>query len=124
MIAAARPLDERAVLVVDDEPAVCRMTARILRDAGLPALEAPDGEKAVSLLDRLGANAVRAVVSDVVMPHLRGDELARIMAKRWPTVPILLTTGQGFQLGEYRGPVLPKPFTPEALVAAVVALPS
>jgi len=64
MDAAARPLDERAVLVVDDEPAVCRMTARILTDAGLPALEAPDGEKAVGLLDRLGVNAVWAVVSD------------------------------------------------------------
>ena len=124
MDAAAQSLDERAVLVVDDEPAVCRMTARILTDAGLPTLEVPDGEQAVGLLDRLGANAVRAVVSDVVMPHLRGDELARILARRWPTVPILLTTGQGFQLSDYPGPVLPKPFTPEALVAAVMALSS
>ena len=51
---AARPLAERVVLVVDDDPLVCRMTARVLVDAGFRVLEAHDGAEALDRLATLG----------------------------------------------------------------------
>ena len=98
------------------------MTARILHDAGFRVLEARDGEEAVTLIATLGSNVVRLVVSDIAMPVMTGEELAKIMAERWPTVPILLISGQGGPHDDYRGSYLSNPFPPETLVAAVKAL--
>jgi DNA-binding NtrC family response regulator len=61
-------------------------------------------------------------VSDIAMPGLTGLELAAVMEQRWPTVPILLVSGQGGPPAGYAGQFLPKPFLPERLVAAVAEL--
>jgi len=119
---AARLITERVVMVVDDEELVCRLTARILADAGFRVLEAHSGDEATTLLATLGANGIDLVVSDISMPGMTGVELAATMAQRWPTVPILLVSGQGGPPPGYGGSFLPKPFTPEALVDAVRGL--
>ena len=119
---AAERVLYRVVLVVDDDEPVCRMMARLLRSAGLAALEAHDGDEAVTLLTKLGPNVVRLVVSDIKMPRMTGEQLATKMAKAWPTVPILLVSGEGGpQLG-YHGSFLAKPFPPNSLIATVRAL--
>ena len=122
MAAPAGRSPRGVVLVVDDEEPVRRMTARILHDVGFHVLEAHDGEEAVTLLATLGSDVVWLVVSDVAMPRMTGDELARIMAERWPAVPVLLISGQGTPQADYQGTFLPKPFTPRELIAAVRAL--
>jgi CheY-like chemotaxis protein len=122
MAAPAERSPERVVLVVDDEEMVRHMTARILHDAGFRVLEAQDGAEAVTLLATLGPNVVGLVVSDIAMPGMTGTELAEIMAKQWPAIPILLISGQGVPHTDYRGGFLAKPFQPESLVAAVRAL--
>jgi DNA-binding NtrC family response regulator len=118
MDAAARPLSERVVLVVDDEEAVCRLTARMLAHAGFRALEAHSGAEAVALLSTLDGT-VQLVLSDVAMPKMSGTELAAFMAGRYPQTPILLMSGQGRPAAGYPGPFLPKPFTADALLDAV-----
>jgi CheY-like chemotaxis protein len=118
----AHRLSERVVLVVDDEPLVCRLAARALMEAGFRVLEAHDGEEAARALDSLGPNVVGLVVSDISMPRMTGLELAGLMAKQLPTVPILLLSGNGGPPTGYPGPFMPKPFTPESLVAAVYDL--
>ena len=122
MAAPAERSPRGVVLVVDDEEQVRRMTARILYDAGFHVLEAHDGEEAMTLLATLGPNVVWLVVSDIEMPRMTGEELAKIMAARWPTVPVLLISGQGSPHADYQGSFLPKPFTPTELVVAVRAL--
>jgi CheY-like chemotaxis protein len=109
-------------LVVDDEEIVCRYTARVLTDAGLHVLEAHDGEEAVALLENLGPAAVALVVSDIAMPRMNGVELATVIGQRWPSIPVLLVSGQGRPLSDYPGPFLGKPFTPEALLRSVEEL--
>jgi len=109
-------------MVVDDEELVCRLTARILADAGFRVLEAHSGDEATTLLATVGANGIDLVVSYISMPGMTGVELAATMAQRWPTVPILLVSGQGGPPPGYGGSFLPKPFTPEALVDAVRGL--
>jgi len=110
---------ERVILVVDDEEVVCRYTARMLRDAGLRVLEAHDGEEALVLLETRGPTAVGLVLSDIAMPRMTGVELAAAIGERWSTVPFPLVSGQGGPSSDYPGAFLGKPFTPDALIAAV-----
>ncbi len=118
----AQPLSERVVLVVDDEPVVCRLTARILTEAGFRVLEAHSGVEAAAQLAGLGAAVIGLMVSDITMPGMTGVHLADIVAERWPSVPVLLVSGQGGPATGYIGPFLAKPFQPEALIRAVSAL--
>ena len=118
MASAAERLRERVVLVVEDQPAVCRYMARALRDAGFRVLKAYDGEQAAAVLARFGSKAVGLVVSDVSMPKMTGLELALLLERRWPDLPVLLVSGLGVPPG-YQGKVLPKPFTPDVLVTVV-----
>ena len=119
MATEAQRLVERVVLLVDDEDVVRRITARILAGAGFRVLEAHDGEQAATLLATLGTNAVGLVVSDIRMPGMSGIELAAVVSERWPTLPVLLVSGQGGPPAGYPVPFLPKPFLPERLLAAV-----
>jgi CheY-like chemotaxis protein len=118
----ARRLVERVALVVDDEKVVCRLTARMLIQAGLRVLEAHDGQEAMTLLEHLGPTAVGLVLTDVAMPRMNGVELATVIGQRWPAIPVLLLSGQGGPPSDYRGAFLGKPFTPEALMASVKEL--
>jgi CheY-like chemotaxis protein len=121
MGSAAQSLPERVVLVVDDEELVCRLTARILADAGFYVLEAHTGAEALALLSSLNGS-VQLVVSDIAMPQMTGTELADVAAARWPAVPVLLVSGQGGPPAGYPGTFLPKPFTQDALLETVAGL--
>ena len=115
-------LAERVVLVVDDEETVRRYTTRVLTGAGFRVLEAHDGDEAATLLTSLGPTVIGLVVSDIAMPRMTGEELAADMAQRWPTVPIILISGQGGPRSGYQGLFLWKPFLPDTLLAAVAEL--
>jgi CheY-like chemotaxis protein len=105
------------VLVVDDEEGV-RLMRRILEPAGYQVWEAADGLQAVGFLTLGG---VDAVVTDIRMPGIDGWELAAHVAKMRPPLPILFLSGYDADIGNRTlpGPVLAKPFTPEALLASV-----
>ena len=117
----AKLLPGRAVLVVEDDPTVRRVIAKILEDAGLSVVEASDGSEAVPLLEAGGSSLIGLVVSDIVMPGFPGDQLAAKVAEQWPEVPVLLVSGFGMKAG-CTGPFLAKPFTPEALLLAIEEL--
>src|SRR5690242_17778327 len=110
-------LSERVALVVDDNDLVCHMTARALRGAGIRTLEAHNGAQALALLSELGPNVIGLVVSDVAMPGITGEKLAAIIAERWPTVPVLLMSGQNATATDCS--FLAKPFRPDTLLALV-----
>jgi CheY-like chemotaxis protein len=118
---AARSRPEPVIVVVDDEPMVCRLTARMLAEAGYRVLEAHGAAEALALLATL-SGSVQLVVSDIAMPQMTGLELAAVIADRWAAVPILLVSGHGAPEPVYAGPFLPKPFTPAALLDAVARL--
>jgi two-component system cell cycle sensor histidine kinase/response regulator CckA len=117
MGAAAERSGDRVVVVVEDEANVRQYMARVLADAGFRVLVSHDGEEAIALLTKLGRSVVSLVVSDVTMPRRSGLELAAAVATRSPTLPVLLVSGQPPE--SWHGPFLPKPFTPDALIAAV-----
>lgn len=119
--APAQRSRERVLLVVDDDEMACRYAVRVLANAGFRVVAAHDGEEAKELLGELGS-VIWLVVSDVQMPRMSGEELADLVATRWPRLPVLLTSGQGHPPEGHTGPFLPKPYAPGALVSAVRAL--
>jgi PAS domain S-box-containing protein len=79
------------ILVVEDDPRVRRVSVRRLSDLGYKVLEA---ESAAQALEMLGDTPVDLVFTDVVMPGgMSGLELAEEVRRRWPQMPILLTSG-------------------------------
>jgi signal transduction histidine kinase len=99
------------VLLVDDNDAVRATTAAYLRDGGLAVLEAADAPHALRLLE---ANAVEAVVSDIVMPgEMDGMALADAIRSTLPDLPVLLVSGfsERVAVAHARGfPVINKPY--------------
>lgn len=114
------------ILLVDDEPAVLMVARRILEQAGYTVLEARDGGEAMSLLS--GNVQLGMLVSDVNMPGLTGDEVARLLRSHQPDLKCLFLSGYVDQLFEKRPHLwegeafLEKPFTPKALLEAVSLL--
>ena len=84
--------NKERLLVVDDEPQTLRMTKRSLERLGY-LVHAEDGGQ--SALDVFTANpdAFDLVITDMTMPGLTGDVLARQILNLRPEVPIILCTG-------------------------------
>ncbi|HEY8995971.1 MAG TPA: PAS domain S-box protein [Lacunisphaera sp.] len=78
------------VLVVDDEPASGTVIARIIGRLGYRATLCQDPLEALALLQ---ANNFDLLVTDLAMPGLPGDELARQALARNPLQPVLLLSG-------------------------------
>jgi len=111
------------ILVVEDDVLVRTATSRILGSRGYRVIEASDGREALALAG--GARwRVDMVVTDVVMPHMGGRELARELLRRDPRLPVLLVSGYasgGREAGQDAPPFpfLPKPFTPDQIAERV-----
>ncbi len=80
------------ILLVEDEETVRRLTRTILERKGYTVMEAVNGVEAVDILSKR-EGIVDLVISDVIMPHMGGPELARWIQKERPRVGILLTSG-------------------------------
>ncbi len=80
------------VLLVDDEPAVCEALRRSLERQGYAVLAAHDG---IEALARFAAhqNAVRAVITDCMMPLMDGVTLSRILRALSADTPIVVSSG-------------------------------
>jgi two-component system, cell cycle sensor histidine kinase and response regulator CckA len=115
--------DER-VLIVDDEPGVRKLLARILRSRGYDVFESEDGPSALALLNSSNRQ-MDLVVTDLVMPKMSGTRLAEEIQTRWPAVKLLFVSG--FPRGDVRQagsrvarvPVLHKPFTSQQIEKTV-----
>jgi CheY-like chemotaxis protein len=85
------PGGDETILVVEDEPAVRRVAARILRSHGYQVLEAENGEDALGLLERIAPPDL--VLTDLVMPKMGGRDLARLALARIPALKVLFMSG-------------------------------
>ncbi|AMV25280.1 Adenylate cyclase 2 [Gemmata sp. SH-PL17] len=81
------------VLVVDDSAIDRRVAGRLVeKDSGLRAVYAPDG---LAALESIAQSAPAVVLTDLQMPGMDGLELVRTVRDRFPTVPVILMTGNG-----------------------------
>ena len=80
------------ILLVDDDADVRSITAAMLNDAGFDVQEASSGAAALDALERADGRTAM-VVADIGMPGINGVELAAIVRRTWPALPVLLMTG-------------------------------
>lgn len=110
------------VLIVEDDAFVAELAADMFVELGFESAVAHSAKEA---LERLaGGDKPKLVFTDVVMPGgITGIELARKLRKRFPELPILLTTGYSEQVSVTEGfPVLQKPYELSALASAIGSL--
>lgn len=84
------------ILVVDDEPPVRRFVDRVLQAAGYETAVASNGPDAIDVASKIGQFDV--LVTDVMMPQMNGDELARRLRQSEPALKILYLTGYSDKL--------------------------
>ena len=112
----------RRVLVVDDEAMIREVITAYLSEDGYVVEEAVNGRDA---LEKFCAGDFHMVLTDLEMPEMEGDELARELKKRKPSVPVILLTGHGGAMIAGREKpegvdlVLGKPFTMAGLQTAL-----
>ena len=115
-----------AVLVAEDEPTVRTLAESIIAEFGYETFSAANAREALAVLDD-GA-LITLLFTDINMPDgpdgLDGLELARRAVEIRPELRVIYTTGGGLTDGMAAlfvegGSFLPKPFTPEQLIAAI-----
>jgi CheY-like chemotaxis protein len=115
------------VLVVDDEPGVREFVARSLQLAGHEPVVAEDGPGALAILGSSDA-PFDLLLTDLRMPGIGGDELARRVRARQPEIKVLYLTGFSDQLFKDKGAMwegeayLDKPVSATGLLEAVSLL--
>ena len=80
------------ILLVDDEEDVLNMTEKVLQLNGYDVITADDGPGAIETF-KSRSGEVSAVVIDLIMPDMPGDETSREIRKISPEVPIILLSG-------------------------------
>ena len=79
------------MLIVDDEESIRTFAARALREAGYDVVVASDGPDALAIAEQSGPFDLYLI--DLLMPQMRGDEVARRLRRADPGVKILYFTG-------------------------------
>ncbi|MCI0421208.1 MAG: response regulator, partial [Acidobacteria bacterium] len=110
------------ILVVDDEPAICKLLTGKLQQSGFDVQSCASGKAALELLQN---NSFDAVISDLNMPELSGLELLEKIPKNQRHLAFLMATGvsdirvgvQAMQQGA--DDYLLKPFQLDAVVASL-----
>ena len=113
------------MLLVEDEPEVRRLTREILEMHGYAVLEAADGAAALQTA-REHRGSIDLLLTDVVMPGLRGQEVAQALAATGRRPRVLYISGYpdlgGADSAISDHALLAKPFAPAQLARKVRAV--
>ena len=106
------------ILVVEDQEQVRLLVAKVLGRAGYRVLLAGCSDEAMALASAQTA-PVDLLLSDVVMPGLSGRDLFERLQRLQPNLKVLFVSGYAAEVVGPGMDLLPKPFTPDALLARV-----
>lgn len=115
----AAPRRTETVLIAEDEDSVREMAAEFARSAGYQVLAARDGLEALAIV-QAATEPVHILLTDVVIPHVRGPQLAASVRERMPQAKVIFMSG--YLETQKEAGVLPgdaflqKPFTRDALI--------
>jgi two-component system cell cycle sensor histidine kinase/response regulator CckA len=115
------------ILVVDDEPAVLKLAARVLEAQGYAVLRAGSPAEAIRL-EAAHAGAIDLLLSDVVLPEMNGWELSKRLLAARPALKRLFMSGYPADVLVTRGELedgsglIAKPFSIADLAARVRAV--
>lgn len=80
------------LLLVEDEVGIRTMTCKYLESLGYTVLEAENGQEALHVFHE-HADAIQLVITDVIMPGIRGDDLVREIRKEQPNISAIFISG-------------------------------
>ena len=111
------------ILVVDDDPDIRKVLNLYLTREGYEVVEAEDGASAVDQ-----ASTCNLVILDLALPDVSGLDIAKLLLREYPELPILILTASrtedervhGLELGA--DDYVVKPFSPREVVARVRGL--
>ena len=112
------------VLVVEDEAQVRALECGLLKASGYTVLAAGDGEEAMRMLGEY-SGTIHLLLTDIIMPHMNGRELARQVVMSRPSTKVLYVSGYPDDtlidagLARSKEPFLQKPFAWDALLRTV-----
>ena len=113
---------KETVLVVEDEDAVRMLAVESLERGGYVVIKAASGEEALRVADAFDG-AIHVLLSDVVMPGMKGPELAARLRAARPSIRVLLMSGYAADVVTKddlkEATLLSKPFSPAVLTKAV-----
>ena len=112
------------ILAVDDDPNILDLVINVLKPMGYQVLLASSGEQALELAAS-HQDEIDLLLTDVMLPGMKGQELARRMLNTHPGINVLFMSGhlrpsmansnteRGFEA------FLQKPFSPNAMLRIV-----
>lgn len=113
-------LENATIMLVEDDEALGNVLMETLVSDGYDVHRASNGVQAIELANRL-TTPVRLLITDVVMPHLGGKEVAAELKRRWPDLKVLFMSGYTEQqIFEGLGELLRKPFSLQVLRTKVM----
>ena len=113
------------ILVAEDQPDLRWMICQFVQQLGYSVLEAKDGGDAVALAEQY-RGTIDVLVTDIVMPHVRGSEVARLLSLSRPGMKVIFMSG--YTEGEFGGglgevgagtTILQKPFELDAIAVNI-----
>ena len=119
------PRGTETVLLAEDDPSLLKMSATLLRRLGYTVLTAANGLEALGLKNQKNVGHIDLLLTDVVMPHMSGTELADRIGSIFPETKILFTSAYTENAIIHQGilregmTLLQKPFSPSALANKV-----
>jgi CheY-like chemotaxis protein len=119
---ASTPRAVQTVLVAEDEEGVRELSVESLERCGYRVLAAASGEEALKIAGTF-ENTIHLLLTDVVMPGMKGPELADWLRAQRPGIKVLFMSGYAADVvtpNDLReATLLSKPFAPNALTKAV-----
>ena len=113
--------DQVTILVADDDPDLLRVTAAILNRSGYKVLTALNAEAALQAFEE-APYPIQLVISDIVMPGMKGTQLVRSIKSLSPSIATLLMSGALGIAFDASVALIEKPFGMPELVARVQEL--
>lgn len=108
------------VLVVEDDDLVRMIAVDMLEDSGFAVIEAESADVAWTILET--DPTISGLFTDIDMPgSMNGVELASRAAERWPSIRLVLTSGQARLRNKDvsdDGQFVPKPYYSDQLLSA------
>ena len=110
--------DTKTALIVDDRSEFLTLISPWLTALGYLLLTAADGKEAQGMMIAKGIASINLLITDLDMPRMQGDELARWFVRENPHARVLVMSGHSGDTLLPAGVVrLEKPFSHEAFIA-------
>ncbi|MEN4948433.1 response regulator [Pseudomonas proteolytica] len=112
-----------SILVLEDDEIIRSLMVDVLEEFGAVVTSFPSADEGMIFLERT-SDPVDLIVSDIQMPGLlNGYDLSKVVAHRWPSLPVVLTSGNTVMAAQLGSTVkfLPKPWSTERLLDCVQA---